>query len=206
MLLHSISLEADGCRWVQVSAASASGCPADLDTISEELFRQLSSGQTVNLASILGRARDRSQSNSPADAPPGNNSVQTICDLNLKREFLNGGQQLGLLGVSKLLSGDLLHCCICVLGRLPLVCTASALPGLAAQLILAQWGLWNHLDIEGLRIVLRLWQQQQGRALRRPRARMRQQQHGSMCRHLRRRRRGHPCSSEQHPHSQWHCG
>jgi hypothetical protein len=38
---------------VQVSAASASGCSADLDTISEELFQQLSSGQTVNLSSLL---------------------------------------------------------------------------------------------------------------------------------------------------------
>ncbi|BDA45731.1 probable dual specificity protein kinase Ttk at C-terminar half [Coccomyxa sp. Obi] len=55
----------------QVSAASASGCPADLDTISEELFRQLSSGQTVNLAAVLSRARDRSQSHSPVDALPG---------------------------------------------------------------------------------------------------------------------------------------
>lgn len=56
---------------MQVSAASASGCPADLDTISEELFRQLSSGQTVNLAAVLSRARDRSQSHSPADAQLG---------------------------------------------------------------------------------------------------------------------------------------
>jgi hypothetical protein len=88
LLLHSISHEADGCRWLQVSAASASGCPADLDTISEELFRQLSSGQTVNLASILGRARDRSQSNSPVDAPPGNNSVQTISGLNMIGDYL----------------------------------------------------------------------------------------------------------------------
>lgn len=56
---------------MQVSAASASGCPADLDTISEELFRQLSSGQTVNLAAVLSRARDQSQSHSPADAQAG---------------------------------------------------------------------------------------------------------------------------------------
>lgn len=56
---------------MQVSAASASGCPADLDTISEELFRQLSSGQTVNLAAVLSRARDRSQSHSPADTQAG---------------------------------------------------------------------------------------------------------------------------------------
>ena len=37
-----------------MSAASACGRPADLDTVSEELFRQLSSGQTVNLSAILG--------------------------------------------------------------------------------------------------------------------------------------------------------
>ncbi len=63
--------EVPNWRCAQVSAASASGCPADLDTISEELFRQLSSGQTVNLAAILGRARDGSQSRSPPDNPPG---------------------------------------------------------------------------------------------------------------------------------------
>lgn len=57
---------------VQVSAASASGCPADLDTISEELFRQLSSGQTVNLSSILGPARAaRPHSHSPDDMQLG---------------------------------------------------------------------------------------------------------------------------------------
>lgn len=40
---------------LQVSEASASG--ADLDTLSEELFRQLSSGQTVNLGSIFRPAK-----------------------------------------------------------------------------------------------------------------------------------------------------
>ncbi len=41
---------------MQVSTASAGGCPADLDTISEELFKQLSSGQTVNVAGLLKSA------------------------------------------------------------------------------------------------------------------------------------------------------
>ena len=41
---------------LQVSTVSAGGCPADLDTISEELFRQLSSGQTVNVAGLLKSA------------------------------------------------------------------------------------------------------------------------------------------------------
>lgn len=40
----------------QVSTASAGGCPADLDTISEELIRQLSNGQTVNVAGLLKSA------------------------------------------------------------------------------------------------------------------------------------------------------
>ena len=40
---------------LQVSEASASG--ADLDTLSEELFRQLSSGQTVNLGSVFRPAK-----------------------------------------------------------------------------------------------------------------------------------------------------
>ena len=38
-----------------MTEASASG--ADLDTLSEELFRQLSSGQTVNLASVFRPAQ-----------------------------------------------------------------------------------------------------------------------------------------------------
>ena len=46
---------------MQVITASAGGCPADLDTISEELIKQLSSGQTpivtglLSLQSIVGR-------------------------------------------------------------------------------------------------------------------------------------------------------
>ena len=43
---------------VQVSEASASG--ADLDTLSEELFKQLSTGHTVNLGSIFRPARHTS--------------------------------------------------------------------------------------------------------------------------------------------------
>ena len=39
-----------------MSTASAGGYPADLDTISEELFRQLSSGQTLNVAGLLKSA------------------------------------------------------------------------------------------------------------------------------------------------------
>ena len=54
------------CCAAQVSAASASGRPADLDTISEELFRQLSAGQTVNLSSILGAASEGRAAQAPA--------------------------------------------------------------------------------------------------------------------------------------------
>ena len=36
-----------------MKAASAAGAGADLDTVTEELFRQLSAGQTVNLARLL---------------------------------------------------------------------------------------------------------------------------------------------------------
>ena len=50
-------VDASQCSWhLQVSTASAGGCPADLDTISEELFKQLSSGQTVNVAGLLKSA------------------------------------------------------------------------------------------------------------------------------------------------------
>ena len=49
----------------QVSTASAGGCPADLDTISEELFRQLSSGQTVNVAGLLKSAAHNSAAGGP---------------------------------------------------------------------------------------------------------------------------------------------
>ncbi|KAK9842292.1 hypothetical protein WJX81_004955 [Elliptochloris bilobata] len=38
---------------VQLKAASVAGAGADLDTVTEELFRQLSAGQTVNLARLL---------------------------------------------------------------------------------------------------------------------------------------------------------
>lgn len=50
----------------QVSTASAGGCPADLDTISEELFRQLSSGQTVNVSGLLKTAARNNSSSSAA--------------------------------------------------------------------------------------------------------------------------------------------
>lgn len=43
------------CVAAQVSEASASG--ADLDTLSEELFKQLSTGQTVNLGSLFNPAK-----------------------------------------------------------------------------------------------------------------------------------------------------
>ena len=41
------------CGAAQLKAASAAGAGADLDTVTEELFRQLSAGQTVNLARLL---------------------------------------------------------------------------------------------------------------------------------------------------------
>ena len=56
------------CLDEQVTAASALGQPADFDTISEELFRQLSSGQTVNLAGLLGG------SGKAPEAEPGTSS------------------------------------------------------------------------------------------------------------------------------------
>ena len=58
------------CACGQVSAASASGRPADLDTISEELFRQLSAGQTVNLSAVLGRAAAGQRNPASALPPP----------------------------------------------------------------------------------------------------------------------------------------
>jgi len=43
---------------VQVSTASAGGCPADVDIFSEELVKQLSSGQTLIVAGLLKSAVD----------------------------------------------------------------------------------------------------------------------------------------------------
>lgn len=61
-------------RWSwQVSEASASG--ADLDTLSEELFKQLSTGQTVNLGTILKPTKPASVS-ATAVGQPKSSAVQ----------------------------------------------------------------------------------------------------------------------------------
>lgn len=63
---RSCAVALRSCWRAQVSTASAGGCPADLDTISEELFKQLSSGQTVNVAGLLKSA---AHSSSTAGGP-----------------------------------------------------------------------------------------------------------------------------------------
>lgn len=68
--IRQMHLAGNQCsKILQVTEASASG--ADLDTLSEELFRQLSSGQTVNLGSIFGPARqDLAHSSGTAPSNP----------------------------------------------------------------------------------------------------------------------------------------
>lgn len=57
-----------------MSEASASG--ADLDTLSEELFKQLSTGQTVNLGSIFNPAKRGSALPSAMGQPRGSTVQQ----------------------------------------------------------------------------------------------------------------------------------
>lgn len=62
------------CRSWQVSEASASG--ADLDTLSEELFKQLSTGQTVNLGTIFKPTKPASVSATAVSQPKSSAAQQ----------------------------------------------------------------------------------------------------------------------------------